>query len=490
MTAREWLMAVIVCIVLYPAALLALSGPRLFHRAFWADETLSWLIASDPSFRHGMAALAGGVDTNAPILHWTYHLAGNAFGHAPLTYRIVSAIVMSIGALGVYATLRRFTSRLPCAIGTFAMLALPIIVAHTTEARFYGFFLTAAVWTCFALDRRIARPTTWNAAGLAIASVVLCGVHYFGLLALGCIGFFGLFVLGRGKARRAIDSLWPSAAGVAMTLCLTPLLIAQRQALAGAGGTWVPDHFVQNLVTTTSMLLPTGSAMVIGLIIVVALIARRSTGAALPAVPTALWSLALLPVVMIAFDRVVQPVLVPRYLIPSLAAFAVLVCVCVAAMSKRLQLASFAALLVLFVGGALNMRNKIEHPDPRSGLGILAQMPADDLPIVVDWRGHLLPVWADRPSQRERLMFLDDPRISHPDLDQSIPFEREMVKIMNRFYGFPKTIGMTELNAMNRFRLVTEFPETAEARMGRVRVIERSPLSLVIERRSDAAVAE
>jgi hypothetical protein len=490
MAAREWLLATICCLVLYPLSLLVLSGPRLFDRPFWADEVLSWLIASDQDFSHAMAALAGGVDTNAPILHWIFHLAGNMFGHTPLTYRLVSTLAMSLGLLGIYASLRRYADRLPSFGGTFVLLTMPIILAHTTEARFYGLFLAAAVWTCFFIDRRAQQPTVWNAVAVGIASILLCGIHYFGILALGCITVFAMArSLTRGLFRVA-DIAWPTAAGAAMTLCLLPLLKTQRQALAGAGSTWVPDHFLQNLTTSVSMLLPTGPAMVIGMLIVFALVSVRSGRRAELSIPTAsLAGLALLVPVLIAFDRIAQPVLVPRYLIPSLAAIAIVVCGCLSAMPTRLRAASIVGLLALFVTGSINKRIKMANPDPRTGMGILAQVPNDETDIVVDWRGHLLPIWADRPLQRNHIVFLDDRRITHPDLDQSIPFEREMVRIMNRFYGFPRTITVAELARMDRFRLVTEFPETAEDRLGRVKVLERSPMSLLVERQPATAAS-
>ncbi len=240
MSACEWLLAAITCVILYPAALLILSGPRLFTRPFWADETLSWLIASDADFSHAMAALAGGVDTNAPILHWIYRCAGNAFGHSPLTYRVVSAVAMSLGVLGVYDSLRRFALKLPSVAGTLAMVALPIVLSHTTEVRFYGYFLTAAVWTCYFVDRRFDRPTVANAMAVGASSIALCGTHYFGSLVVGCIAMFALCRARSSGICRAIDSVWPTALGAATTLCLLPLLVTQRQALAGAGGTWVP----------------------------------------------------------------------------------------------------------------------------------------------------------------------------------------------------------------------------------------------------------
>ncbi len=251
-----------------------------------------------------------------------------------------------------------------------------------------------------------------------------------------------------------------------------------------------PNHFLENLTTSISLLVPTGAAFILGAILALTPIVHRSSECEdTPAPSTQLWSLALLPVVMIAFDRLVQPVLVARYMIPSVAAVSALVCACVGPIPRRVQLGSIGALAVLFVSGSLALRARIEDPDPRSGMGVLAQVPIDDLPIVVDWRGHLLPIWAVRPGQRDRIVFLDDPWLTHPDLDRSIPFEREMVRIMNRFYEFPKTIGIYELSRMNRFRLVTEFPESAKQRMGDMSVVDRSPLTFVVERHPGSANA-
>lgn len=486
MSAGEWLIAGLGCFVAYPLALLVLAGPLLFTRPFWADETLSWLIASDPDFSHSMAALAGGVDTNAPLLHWIYRVAGNAFGHSPATYRIVSMLAMSLSLLGVYATLRRFTARLPSVAGGLALISLPIILTHTTEARFYGFFLAAAVWTCHMVDRRCDTTSVRSAVSVGIASVFLCSIHYFGILVLGGIVLFALSRGWRAGFVRAVDSVWPTILGAATTACLLPLLASQREALADVGGTWVPDRFLQNLTTSAVMLMPLSSALVVASIIAAALVWRRNEGVTnWPSISTCLWSLTLLPLVLLCVDRLVQPVLVPRYLIPATAAVPLLISACVCILSFRLQVAVLAALGILLAGGAIDMRLKMARPGTGTGMGILAEVPADEELIVVDWRGHLLPIWAARPGQRDRIVFVDDPRITHPDLDQSIPFEREMVRIMNHFYGFPRTIDVDELSRLDRFRLVTEFAESAEARLGRATVVERSAMSLLVDRRPD-----
>ena len=481
MSPREWLCATFLCLIAYPLSLLMLCGPRLFDMPFWADETLSWLISSDADFSHGMAALAGGVDTNAPVLHLFYRVIGNAFGHTPRTYRIASCVVMSLGLLGVYATLRRFVCRLPAFVATLSMIALPIILIHTTEARFYALFLSSSIWTCYFIDRRADRPSIGNAAGLAILSILLCGSHYFGILIIGCIG---LFVVGRGLRSRladAMETLWPMIAGLAMTATLLPLLRTQREALAGADGTWVPDHFMQNLATTIYVLLPMGTLVVTLALVFIARSFRKSRNARTFAfAPTSLLSLLIFPVVMIVVDRVIQPVLVPRYLIPSLAGLAVVIASCVVLIPAWTRLATIAALMFFFTSTALRYRNRIANPQPQTGMGILAQVPHDGLPIVVDWRGHLLAIWADRPDQRDRIYFVDDHRITHPDLDQSIPFEREMVRIMNRYYGFPKTISTEKLRDMGRFRLVTEFPESVADRFTEFSIKQQHPLSWIV----------
>ena len=140
---REAILLLLVTAVIAPLAAFAIAGAYYFDRPFWSDEVLSWLIATDPSFDHGLAALAGGVDTNAPLLHLLFRALGQTLGSSPVVFRLAALVAMAATLAGLYLTLRRSVKAAAAAFGCLCFAALPIIIAHTTEARFYAFELAA-----------------------------------------------------------------------------------------------------------------------------------------------------------------------------------------------------------------------------------------------------------------------------------------------------------------------------------------------------------
>lgn len=461
---EQWLVGLL-AFVAVPAITLAACGGGLLDRPFWADETLSWLISADGDLSHANAALAGGIDTNAPLIHWFYRLVGDAFGHTPVVYRSASMAFLSIALAGLYFVLRQTVTVGPAIVGCIAFWSLPIVIAHQTETRFYGPLVAAAIWTCHFVGRRRERTTLPDTVGLAVGSVALCASHYFGVVALLAIAAVEV----TRAPRRAVEQLFPIACGFVTTLCLWPLLASQRAVLADVGGTWLPDDFWTNLQTTAHVLMP-GSARlaVVGLLVAAIILAgrRRVIDSLRAAMHSPLAALALFGVAMLAFDRLVQPVLVPRYFMPVLPAVALLVAAMVAALPRRAGTAAGFVMVALLAMQFAHVRGHLADPQPRTALAVVRsveRLPAD-VPILIDWRGHLLPIHAARPDLRSRLAFVDDPRATHPDLARAIPFERRMVEVMQRFYGFPRVVSVDDVRAADRFVLVTEFPEQLDER--------------------------
>lgn len=531
MTARELVGVVGIAFVAVPVVTLALASTTWWARPFWADEALTWMLAGDPSLSHGLAALAGGVDTNAPLLHVMLHGIGAVFGHSGVVYRAFAAMSVALATLGLYVGLRRRVDRSAATVGCAAFASMPIVIAHAAEARFYGPFLAASIWTSVALMWRRDRATVANAAGVALASAALCSIHYFGILALLAIAIgevvtsrvgrahFSGPVSARDHATRRptevglppwVARLYPTLAGVVTTLCLYPLLETQRAAALAIGGTWVPDTFWTNLSQTLPDLLGVGT--IVGLVVLLVLRRLRrgarhaeSRGFAPPASPDVqthgfgrdqgsidlrslpFAALLIYPLLLLAFDRLVQPVIAPRYFVPMLPALAATVAVGCA----TLRPIDRRALLTLFLclGGAelLRIRAAIASPSPRSAMAIVASLEsAAQGPIVTDWRGYAQPIFAARPDLRDRLHFLDDPCGDDPLLARSIPYERGMMHIVHDFYGWPRFVKREELSA-TPFTLVTEFPESAQAYFAGQALSAKGPLTFGVSGSSEAS---
>jgi mannosyltransferase len=466
-----------------PLAAFAIAGPYYFNRPFWSDEVLSWLIASDPSFDHGMAALAGGVDTNAPLVHLLFRLLGLAFGTAPIVYRLASLIAMAATIVGLYLTLRRSVKASAAAFGCLCFAALPIVISHTTEARFYAFELAAAVWTNLLIARRVggkgvppagfadlqshhgrdARAVTLSTACLALTSIALCGVHYFGVIALGCIVFADIF-RERTTIAAWLDRVWPTSAGLAMTACLLPLVIAQRTAMRDAGGTWVPDTFVKNLRATVDMLFPPEATWIVVVFVLVSVVvAGRAQIIAAVRDHRAIFAAATgYVLVMLTFDRLVQPVFVPRYFVIALPAVAAMAAAFASRWPMMITRAAIVLVAICLCAQWWQIRARSHAPDGRAAAGLLASVAAVDAgtPIFSDWLGHAIPIIQARPAIGANVSYVADKRLREAGFDSAIRYEREMAACVQRFYGLPNQTDLSRMNQLDRFVLLTEFPES------------------------------
>lgn len=467
-------------LVLWPLAAWAVAGPYYFTRPFWSDEVLSWLIATDPSFDHSLAALAGGVDTNAPLLHLLFRLLTYGFGPAPIVFRTAALVAMATAIGGLYATLRRSATAAASAFGCLVFASLPIIIAHATEARFYAFELAAAVWTNLWLLRRRdalramrAGPSSVRSSGrgrpgsyalrVAIGAVALCGFHYFGLLTLASLVIAHVATC-RSELRKRLDVVWPTVAGFAMTLCLLPLVFAQRSAMRDAGGTWVPDDFWTNLRVTVEMLLP-APAMLIAVVVALLTIARlgsRSTLHSLGEHRLILLAAVVYVVGMLAFDRLVQPIFVPRYFIVALPAVAAVAAALASQWRPSVRRFAIAAVVICLFAQWSRLRVRSQAPDGRAAASLIATVEPTEasLPIVSDWFGHALPIVYAKPTLADRIFYVADPRLHEPGFDSGIRYEREMAACVQRFYIAPRQTSLPKIAKLDRFILLTEFPET------------------------------
>ena len=495
--------------VIAPLAAFAIAGPYYFNRPFWSDEVLGWLIAADPSFDHGMAALAGGVDTNAPLVHVLFRVLGQTFGTTPIVYRLASLVAMATTIAGLYLTLRRSVKASAAAFGCLCFAALPIVISHTTEARFYAFELAAAVWTNLLIARRgdslragpsavrspgntsgRGRPGSYlscSAGCIALSSIALCGVHYFGVIALACIVFADRFSH-RPTTREWLDRVWPSAAGFAMTACLLPLVIAQRTAMRDAGGTWVPDTFVTNSRVLIDMLLPPAatSIAVVSMTLSVALVGRAALLETLRPHRAILMAACAYVVVLFAFDRLVQPVLIPRYFIVALPAVAAVAAAMASRWPTNVTRAAIALIAVCLCGQWWNIRTRSDAPDGRAAAGLLASVAAidDQTPIISDWLGHAIAIIKARPAN---VSYFADKRLHEAGFDSAIRYEREMAACVQRFYGLPGETNLSRMNRLDRFVLLTEFPETIHERFPEYETRQLGTVAFELRRSSQHA---
>lgn len=336
---RHALVAALQCFVLSVVVLLVVAwtagGRKLLTRQLWMDEIHSWLLITDPDQTRAMSALADGVDFNPPtwflVTRW---LSGSPEVATEFQIRCLSLLWTVMSIAGLCMILARHFDRLVICASILLTMSQPLLIHHSTEIRFYGFWSTCCIWLCVALQwcpqTRVLR--SGRALSLAILSFVICTTHYFGVLSLGLILLPILWKRWSGWQTELGAIGLGSAVG--LTCCLQ-YLPGQKAALTRP--TWIspatwPDTigFLQSLMPTWQLL-----ACLVAFIVSIRVIVKReqSTESHVPdhrrkhsnkvAHLAPLLSLSLMPIVIVAISWCLQPSLVTRYAVVGLPSLAV-----------------------------------------------------------------------------------------------------------------------------------------------------------------------
>jgi uncharacterized membrane protein len=452
-----------VVIALLMAGEIAINKPRmLFDGPFQLDECLTASIVSDTNIGHSIDAVRHGVDTNPPV----YHLILRAFWMgvqkaAPhLSIRIglrgFSLLCTWLALVGAYIILRKGFGKAAAFVAALAIWAHPVVVEQSTDARFYGPLLFATVLMLLALQIRgsgIIRGVI-----VALCAMLLCTLHYFGILMLGSLVLAMLLVDEAPIVSRIIRVL-PTVLGPLALLPFIPFIRAQAQGLTVR--TWV-DPFTFHTARDFAL----GVLCPLPLLIALAIWAmgkllgcksRTMSEVNLPrqrfaTVP--LLFIALVPAIIIAFSATVQSALIPRY-----------------AVASGLVLAGFVALLaqnrsatlLVLLAIALSGYSVLElHSASASRAGDMVQLVSQRDELIGETPP--LPIaFADRAGATQLQFFAPDllPRISL--IDQRQPgvdlrnfrlYEIEMVGKVSPYYTTPPLVTPAQLAAMGRFHLI------------------------------------
>ncbi|MBL8793952.1 MAG: glycosyltransferase family 39 protein [Planctomycetia bacterium] len=434
----------------------------LFHRQFWVDEIYTDTIVADPSFRHSMQALAGGVDVHPPAPYLVLRGFTRLLGcHCEGAYRLYSLGWLLLGMLGVYVCLRHTFGRAASAAAVLVLWCHTELLYYAFEARGYAPWFAASVWFAYCLSRcRFADTTARHYLALGLSAAWLCSLHYLAIL---CWGLASLGECWVDRERRLWR--WPvllaASCGPLALLASAPFLFGQRAALTVP--TWIPPPDWGNLLYFTSSLVPLYFAgILLGLCA-----AGRLTGRPAAATPQArsglgligLASLALLPAVLVAASFLWQPMHHPRYALPALAAFAPLLAWALARFPPTTALACAAAVTVLGTL-ALHDRARATRTQDRAVDEFIASVRAraGAAPVVFEMSVELLVVHRYAPDLAARCFFLDFDdgparAVRHPAMICS----RDVARAYARYYGSPALLSWNELRGRSSFVLVSEF---------------------------------
>jgi mannosyltransferase len=377
------------------AVLFVLSLQALGAVSFWRDEVstvyfaegslgdLLTIIGRDRT-KVGLANMA----TFYLILHfWLF------VGETEARVRFLSVIFGVAAVVPVWLVARRLAGSIGAAIaaGTFALI--PFVIAYNQEARGYSLaVLICATLTWLVLvgvERRTVLP--WLAYGLLAALGLY--VHFFVALV---IATHGIWVL----ATRSIPPWRAVVAGLAPILLAAaplPYIILEY----GAEHEWIPPLNVTRILDAVTDL--SGSTLLlgafIGLIVVGAVNYRRDSRYWL------LVGAALGPIVGALLISLVKPFFIPRYLIVSVPALAMIAGVTLAALRPNLLRIGAVALmglaLVMAVPAAYDHSGRINWQ--RAGRFVAERAQPGDMIVMDSWNQSPLMYYLARADASVRL---------------------------------------------------------------------------------------
>jgi hypothetical protein len=480
---REALWFMLVALAFIVLELAALGGWALVTRPFWLDEVSTYLVAGTQSLPESMRSLAAGADYNPPAAFFLYRAVGLLAGDlSPLTARLVASACV-LGALTtVYLLLRDQFSPWPAAIGALAVWAQQVVMHAAFEARFYGPLLLASGCLLLVLLRRargVATPA--SAVALALASMVVCTVHYFGILSWG-MGVACVLVFAPGSRAATMRRLLPSVTGpLALAACI-PLYLGQRASLTVP--TWIPDLTLigaARLLAIFFLTLPIAIALVCWALTKArawraGVRAERATGRPFALGPLLLLAQVAVPFTLVAFSLLVQPATEPRYWIAGALAAAPVVALVV---SRGDTLIRWIATVGMVAASVKTMWGEADRAESfarrvRDDVRVVTELSGSGALVVARWSDTLYPVLHERPQLRSRTALLDSTPFDSTNRFYAI--QRDLARVNRRLYGLPNLVTPADLGRLRSFYLMepdgeaaptsNEFPQHAIRRVG------------------------
>lgn len=383
------------------------AGAALTREPLWEDELVTLatvgrsfggMLGKLPEEHHGLAF---------DLALWPIvHLGGTSsfWLRLPALIAVVAAVVLT-ALVGSRLAGRR--------VGLLAagLLALhPLAIRYAQEARMYAFALLAGVLAVWLLLRALERPgvARWLLYGLAV--VALGYAHDFALLSV---------IAHPLLVRTARPAAWrPFALSLAgAAVLLAPLVHIARSDFRGDRRDWIPEVGADRLRDVAFTVVGSQSALYVALLVLVAAgvmyVRARPPGRPAPGLVAflAVWLLA--PFVVLTVASLVKPLLVSRYLIPSLPALCIALAIAATLIGRRGAVVATLALALVFGLETARDARVIANPDwPGAAAHLDAVRQAGEPEIVVGWTegtGNMLGYYqADLGRDRGRLPWMDD----------------------------------------------------------------------------------
>lgn len=377
---------------------------RAQRRFVWYDETFTERVAHLPSMQNVWHALTAGIDNNPPLLYWLTRISESILGETPLGLRLPEVTGYWLFSLSLFFFVRR---RFGIVSGIVAMLTSWMTWAYVGaayEARAYGLLMGAfgialLCWQLAAENYR--RYFTVPCLGLALLAALLS--HCYAVLIY--LPFAAAEVY---RTVRYWRFDWPVLTAMivpsAAILTYIPLLGGAKKLLVRS---WSPpqwnmiDEF--HKLTLESLLTPITLVAVVVLVVVIktALSNDRQLRIRLGFKGYELVFLAfclLLPMAGVIVGKVATGVMTPRYALPAVTGYIVLLAA-IASLYKYLGRVAGIALVLLLACWFLVQHHRWAPPtNPATAFAQGVAEQAADLPIVAENGGLYVELMRQLPA--------------------------------------------------------------------------------------------
>lgn len=464
---------------LFAVMLLLSDGEILFQRPLWVDEVFTVLVAGERTPAGVLSSLAQGTDGGAGLVHLSVWALQQIVGvPSPVLLRALSFLCVFGALMLTFAVLRRRFGPDASVAGAMAVGAHYLVVTHTYEARFYGPWLLGCAFFAWAMARHQALRTRGSAIVVAVAAVLLCTAHFYGVITLGLM--VGAIVATHGRRwRDGLRLVTPASAGLAAVLAILPIALGIRSAYTVRS--WVPEFELRQLRALASTFwlarLPLGAAVALAIGTVLGargIIPRRAGPLARHAFAdagiVALASLLTVPLAMALVSILVQPATVFRYSVTTTLAWAPLVALALELLGRWPSIIARLAIVVFWWASYVRVtfqQTVFAHDVAEATMSLRHAQALDSArgaPIVFQSIHTIYPVWAEHRARADSIALLELPdsafrRILPPGsrnerYSRGVIIDRDMARIHRERYGFPRLAAREVLDTTRRFYLV------------------------------------
>ena len=452
----------------------------LFSRNYWLDEWHTMLVANRPRLAQVIGDLHNGSDFAPPFLHlslWTLRVLTGGGKLEPWIARAF-ALACTIAAVWlVFATLRRRFDRRASLAGALAVGTHAMVISYAFEARFYAPWLMFAALFAWSLGAGNARRRVILGS---IAAIGLCTTHWFGVVTLGlmCAGAFLCHPQrpasnperSEGSAPAArLMRIAPALAGVVALLVCIPLLLGQRASVQERS--WIQElswtQFARLADTFWLGLVPVLALAIIGLAWVAA---RRRPSPFAPAVLTqdasmaALLALAAMPIAL-AVLSLLQPVMLDRYAVTALLAWAPLVAAAVTLLpvaARYVIVALFTIVGLAGLGAQIGIARQVTAIASRDEAVLSEHCPRGTVAFTTRLQMYAHTDFIRRECPSARYVAISSEKLEqlyrgpNERVQRQFRSENEFAEMHQLMYDFPKVIESAALDSLDHFVVMAE----------------------------------